>query len=168
MTNSKKLIAAGGLALALALGSAGAAHAGTNIVSGNVCMAYYGPEMSQNLGQGVYHTSYGTESIHADLKARAVMCPFWRDQYNLTTGLTKLEVNHTMRAGATGSTSCLGYVLTKYGSVKKSVWKTAASTGSSTMTWTDLNVSDNGSGAFDLYCTLAYKGSINSILWQEP
>lgn len=168
MTNWKKLTAAGGLALALALGGATPAHALTNILSGNVCMAYYGPDMGQNMGMGVYHTPYGTENIHADLKARAVMCPILRDNTGTTTGFTKLEVNASMRAGATGTTSCLGYVLTKFGSVKKSVWKNAATTGQSTMTWTDLNVSDNGSGAFDLYCSLANKGSINSIFYQEP
>jgi hypothetical protein len=164
-TISKKLFAGGALAVALAAG--GLAHASTNILSGNVCTPFYQPELVD--GQGVGHASNGVENLAANRQQRLVMCPILRDNTSSTGGLTKLVVNTSVASGFSGTVSCTGLVLTKFGSVKTSFGRSAAaSTGQNSITFTELNKSDNGSGAFDLACWLPYATLVNSLEYQEP
>ncbi|HVZ75043.1 MAG TPA: hypothetical protein VHJ20_21825 [Polyangia bacterium] len=166
-TNIGKKVA-GAIALALALaGGVGAARAATNILSGNECQAFYPPDVVPD-GQGVYHTTSGTENISSNKGVRLVMCPVLRDNTGTTGGLQKLVVRTTVASGFSGATQCFGMTHTMYGSIKVGTWQTAASTGSSAMTWTNLTQSDNGSGAYDIQCNVVYAGTINSIEYQEP
>jgi hypothetical protein len=163
----KKITSRAAIALALALGMGGVAHASTNILSGNVCQPLAPPETTD--GQGVSHGLTGAKNLAANKAVRYMMCPVLRDNTGTTGGLTKLVVRTTVDPGFSGKTQCLGLVLTMYGSIKVSSWQTAASaTGSSAMTWTNLNKSDANSGAYDIQCALVYGGSINSIEYQEP
>jgi hypothetical protein len=165
ITTSKKLFA--GAALALALGAGGMARASTNLLHGAECQPLYGPEVID--GQYVSHGYTGAKNLATNGKARLVVCPILRDQTGSTGGLTKLVVNSSLDTNFTGSTQCTGMVLTKFGSIKKSVAKVSATnTGTNSLTWTELNTSDNGSGSFAVQCSLPPGASLTSLEYQEP